>query len=188
MVEKDREIRVTNRSFGVVGYTIPELNGLRRQFQHGETKRVPFSELEKLSWMPGGAYLLRNELVVHDEEAVKELLHGVEPEYYYTEKEVRTLLTNSPLDQFLDCLDFAPQGVLDLVKKLAVEIPCNDVQKRAYIEQKLGFNVTKAISLKEEAEEEKEEVSTSKRRAAPVTEQTSQQEPASTGRRYTVKK
>jgi len=34
------------------------------------------------------------------------------------------------LDEFLDCLDFAPEGVTDLIKTLAVELPLNDVAKR----------------------------------------------------------
>ena len=39
---------VTNRSAGMVVYTIPE-EGIRREFTPGETKKIPFEELEKLS-------------------------------------------------------------------------------------------------------------------------------------------
>jgi len=39
-------------------------------------------------------------------------------------------MTTGSLDEFLDCLDFAPEGVKDLIKTLSVELPLNDVSKR----------------------------------------------------------
>lgn len=184
MIEKNREVRVTNRGHGVVGYTLNEMGGLRRQFQHGETKTVTFEELEKLSWAPGGMYILQNELVIYDPEVVKALLGSVEPEYNYTESDIRKLIQFGTLDQFLDCLDFAPAGVLELVKKLAVEMPCNDVRKREAIAEKLGFNVTNAIELIEAANEGAAEASPSHRRASPINDEaTAAEQPK---RRYTV--
>ena len=41
-----------------------------------------------------------------------------EPEYFYTDKEIRELLTKGTLDQLKDCLDFAPEGVIDIIKKM----------------------------------------------------------------------
>ena len=58
------------------------------------------------------------------------------------------MLTGS-LDAFLDCLDFAPEGVLQIIKDAAVELPLNDVQKREAIKTKLGFDVSAAVSNKE---------------------------------------
>ena len=57
------------------------------------------------------------------------------------------------LDEFLDCLDFAPEGVKDLIKNLAVDLPLNDVAKREAIFNKLGFNVDNAIRIKKESED-----------------------------------
>ena len=170
MLDKNLEVHVTNRGRGAVGYTIPEMNGLRRQFQPGETKRLSFEELEKLSWMPGGRYILENELVIDNQDVIDYLLGGVEPEYFYTEEEVRALLTEGTLDQLRDCLDFAPQGVIQLVKELAVSIPCNDVKKREIILDKTGFDVTNILNmLKEDDEEEQVGIEqVSGRRAAPV--------------------
>ncbi|MBR2506914.1 MAG: hypothetical protein IKB70_08485 [Bacilli bacterium] len=48
---------VKNRSSSKVGYVIPE-DGIRREFMPGETKKVKFSELEKLSYQPGGVALM----------------------------------------------------------------------------------------------------------------------------------
>ena len=42
---KNREIKLTNRDNGTVGYTIPDLN-LHRTFSGGETKTITFEELE----------------------------------------------------------------------------------------------------------------------------------------------
>ena len=70
------------------------------------------------------------------------------------EKEVKNLLEHGTLDALLDCLDFAPIGVLDLVKKIAVEIELNDIRKRNAIHNKLGFNIDVAIANNQAADEE----------------------------------
>ena len=57
-------------------------------------------------------------------------------------------------DDFLDCLDFAPVGVIDLIKQLAVSLPLNDMEKREAIKNKFGFDVTKAIENSKIDEEE----------------------------------
>jgi hypothetical protein len=62
------------------------------------------------------------------------------------------------MDEWLDCLDFAPDGVLDLVKKLSVDLPLSDYNKRQALKEKLGFDVDKAITnlTAEQAENKKE--------------------------------
>ena len=170
MIDKNREIKVTNRTHATVGYEIPELGNLHRSFQFGESKNITFGELEKLSWLPGGRYLLANCLVINDKEVVKELLNDVEPEYYYDDFAVKQLLEYGSVDQLLDCLDFAPDGVLDLVKEYAVELPCNDVLKRQAILEKLNFDVTQAIELAKEAKQNATTNVNSGRRAAPIVE------------------
>jgi len=165
MIEETRRIKVQNRDFGSVGYTIPDLNNLHREFQPNETKIITFDELFKLSQVPGGTYIIANYLIVQDEEAIKELLGMIEPEYFYTEREVINLLQNGSLDEFEDCLNFAPSGVLDLIKHIAVELPLNDVAKRDMIQKKLGFNVANAIEL---AKVDDVEVAEAPKRKAPV--------------------
>ena len=53
---------------------------------------------------------------------------------------------------------FAPSGVVDLVKDVAVEIELNDVKKRDAILNKTGFNVTNAINFNKETTDETEKV------------------------------
>ena len=147
MVEDNRMIKVQNRDFGCVGYTIPDLNNLYRDYQPNEIKTIPYDELFKLSQVPGGDYIIANYLIIHDEEAAKELLGIIEPEYFYTEADIVRLMTEGTADEFEDCLNFAPKGVLELVKQIAVTLPLNDVVKRDLIQKKLNFNVANAIEL-----------------------------------------
>ena len=154
-MEKTTLIKVMNRDNGSVGYSIPELNGLRRIFQIGETKEVTFEELEKLSYIPGGKEILQDSLVIlNNKDAIRELLGEVEPEYNYTREDIINLMLNGSLDEFLDCLDFAPEGVKDLIKTLSVSLPLNDVAKREAVYNKLGFNVDNAIRIQRESSEE----------------------------------
>lgn len=169
MINDNEIIKVTNRNNGTTGYSIADLGNLRRTFAPGETKKISMEELRKLSYIPGGEAILREYLVIDNKEALDELLNGgIEPEYFYTEDEVKTLLLTGSLDQLMDCLDFAPGGVIDLVKKYAVELKINDIQKRQAILNKTGFNVTSAIEINEETLEGEEEKITTGRRATPV--------------------
>lgn len=170
MLDKNTMIKITNRSNGIVVYQIPDLGNLVRRFVKGETKEVSFEELQKLSYIPGGKVLLAENLVLDNKSAIAELLGEVEPEYNYTEAQIKELLIKGSLDAFLDCLDFAPEGVLELVKDLAVTLKINDISKRDAIKNKLHFDVTKAIEINEESERVEEEQKT--RRVAVPTEQT----------------
>ena len=147
MLQENTKIKVQNRDFGPVGYTIPDLN-LHRDFQPNEIKTLTFDELFKLAQVPGGEYIIRNFLIIYNQEAIDEIFNeDVEPEYYYTEKDIIDIMQNGTTDEFEDCLNFAPDGVLDLIKNLAVKLPLNDVAKRDLVLKKLSFDVAGAIEL-----------------------------------------
>ena len=169
MLTKETVVKITNRQNSYVGYRIPELNNLYRRFAPGETKEVTMDELRKLNYLPGGMVMLQNCFILDNQEAIAELVGATEPEYFYTEKDVEMLLLNGSLDQLEDALDFAPVGVIQLIKDKAVELKLNDMSKRKAIQQKTGFNVTNAIYFKEAANEEEEVAETKTRRAAPIT-------------------
>lgn len=143
------EVKVKNRSSSTVIYKIPEDN-LRREFTPGETKVIKQEELNKLLFIPGGKKLIEDYLLISQEEVIEEIGLVPEPEYFMTEDQVINLLNNGTLDAFLDCLDFAPAGVIDMIKHYAVTLPLNDVQKRNAIKEKLHFNVDLAIKNSEE--------------------------------------
>ncbi len=176
----EKMVKVKNRDNGHVGYLIPDLN-LRRDFNAGEVKEISLEELQKLAYLPGGKQLIKNYLLIEDEEVVDSIVGKVEPEYYYTEENVKNLLLNGSLDELKDCIDYAPDGVLDLVKKYAVELKINDIAKRDAIKEMLGFNVNNAIAINAETEE-KEEPKEKTRRVVPASEKSS----TNTGRRVII--
>lgn len=145
-MNKNTKIKVRNRCGGAVNYRIPDMN-LLRTFTKGETKELPFEEIQKLAYIPGGDYLLQHSLVIENAEARDEILGQVELEYDYTENDIEKLLMSGSIDALLDCLDFAPNGVIELVKQIAVKIELNDMRKREIIFKKTGFNVDNAIKI-----------------------------------------
>ena len=178
MIDEKKIVRVTNRDNGHVGYRIPDMNNLVRDFSANETKNITVEELKKLAYISGGPTLIRDYLVIEDPEVVEEILGNVEPEYYYNEEDVKKLLLNGSLDELKDCIEFAPKGTVDLVKQLAVELPINDITKRKAILDMTGFNVDAAIMINEETKDEVEDTQRVRRVNEPVKE-----EVKSTGRR-----
>lgn len=176
---------VKNRSGSHVVYSIPEL-GIRRSFAPSETKKITYEELEKLTYQPGGTALLANYLQISDVSTVNSLNMRVEPEYYMNEAQVIDLLQNGSIDAFLDALDFAPEGVIDLIKRYSLSLPLMDIQKREALKKKIGIDVTKALEnmQAEKEDDEKESIDDSH---APKQRRV-KQETAPAGRRTTAPK
>lgn len=148
-MNNDKKVRVRNRSNSIVIYRVPDL-GVRREFAPGETKILPAAELVALAQKSGGLSILRNELYIDDVETVNETTMHVEPEYYLDDEGVKNLLKDGSVDALLDCLDFAPGGVIDLVQKYAIELPVTDTRKIQAIKEKTGFDVSLALKHKAE--------------------------------------
>lgn len=176
-MELNKTVNIKNRGTAEVGYTLPD-TGVRRTWTPNEIKKnITINELEQLTYIPGGQKLLEKYLVVNDKEVCEYLGLHVEPEYFYDENTILTLLNTGTLDQLLDCLDFAPGGVLDLIKKISVDIKLNDVSKRKAIREKLGFDITRAIENVEyatspdtDAQKEREATVEKGRRTTPIEE------------------
>lgn len=186
MINSEDIFNVKNRSASVVVYTIPDTN-LRREFAPGETKRVSFSELEKLTYQPGGRELISNFLQILDKEVTTDLNIHTEPEYNMSEQQVVDLILNGSLDSFLDALDFAPIGIIDLIKSLSVSLPITDINKRKALKEKTGFDVDKAIENDMASKEQDTivEKEAPKRRTAPAAGNTTPQRRTS-GNSYKV--
>lgn len=150
-------ISVKNRNNGTTVYRIPDKN-IVRTFAPGETKQISLDELKELQWIPGGEYLLKNLLIVDNKVALDALNMKVEPEYFYTESDIRKLLTGMDnMDEFLDFLDFATEGAIDIAKDIAVKERIPDSRKREALSEKTGFNIDSAINMDKLFEEEEEE-------------------------------
>lgn len=150
MSKSDKIILATNRSASRVFYSVPELGIKSRQYEPGETKRIKYEELEGLSFIPGGMELIRDYLLIRDEEVRNDIMGEVEPEYNMTEQQVRDLITSGSMDEWLDALDFAPEGVIDLIKNLSVAIPLSDTNKMKAFLDKKGVNLERMIRARQE--------------------------------------
>jgi hypothetical protein len=89
---------------------------------------------------------MANFLQIMNETVTNNLNVHTENEYYMSEEQIVELLTSGSLEAFLDCLDFAPVGVIDLIKKYAISLPLNDITKRDALKEKTGFDVSTAIA------------------------------------------
>lgn len=148
-MKSDTKINVRNRSNSVVVYSVDDLR-VRREFMPGAVKSIPLEEIYALSQQPGGAEIIANYLYIESPAAVEEMSMKVEPEYYLDDKGVIDLLKNGSVDQLLDCLDYAPAGVLDLVQKYALELPLTDTRKIKAIKDKTGADIALMLKHKEE--------------------------------------
>jgi hypothetical protein len=110
--------------------------------------------LEKLTFQPGGMMLLTNYLQLIEAEALNAFGIRTEPEYHMSEADVAKLIKVGTLDAFLDALDFAPVSVIDLIKKMSVDIPLMDMEKRKALKAKTGFDVDAALRHIEEEKED----------------------------------
>ncbi len=146
------QIKIKNRSRGTVVYKVDLEDRpvpVRREFSPGEIKTVPKRELETLSYQMGGMALLQDYLqIIDNDEVAREIGIHLEPEYHFNADQIKELLLTGSQDAFLDCLDFAPAGVLELVKEYAVKLPVESTAKREAIKEKLRFDVDKALALK----------------------------------------
>jgi len=157
MIDDKTVVELTNRDNGRIGYTIEDLR-ISRTFLPNETKKVTAEEIRKLSYMPAGMKALKDTFIIGNKELIDEILHNVEPEYYYTEKEINRLVQEGSIDEFLDALDFAPESVVDMLKDACVKLEVTDVRKREAIKKKTGLDVTKAIEWEREANKIEEAV------------------------------
>lgn len=187
MIDKNKMVSVTNRSNGRVLYSLKD-SGVHRAFTGGETKQISFDELEKLSWEEGGRALLKNSLVIQDEEVAAELLGDIEPEYFYTKEIIDKLLTEGTLDQLKDTLEFGPKGVQDLVKEEAVNIKVNNVAMRDEIKKQTNFDVSRAIELNKDDEISSTAAASGKRRSAPIAATNLKSDTSSVGSNYKIVK
>ena len=145
--------RVKNRGASTVVYKIAD-KGIRREFKPGQIMQISSEELEELTFQPGGTLILSQFLQIMDLDGIQAARIKTEPEYHMSEQDVAKLIMNGSLDAFLDALDFAPIGVIDLIKKLSISIPMVDIQKRKALKEKTGFDVEAALKHQEEDKED----------------------------------
>jgi hypothetical protein len=140
-----KQIKVTNRSDGNVGYELPEMN-IRRVFVPNETKEISEKELNALYQTDGGATLIKEYLFVQNEAWV-EKTWAAPIEYSWTPEDIHRCLLEDSLELFSETLDFAPAGIIDLIKKMSWQIPLADLNKISVMRTKLGFDAQAAAQI-----------------------------------------
>ena len=170
-----RKVKVWNRNSANSVYYIDEMRMLREfapAGKHGDVLLIPISELQALSYVQGGHTMLTEHLLIKEQEVCEFLGIPVEPEYYYGVEEVKTLLSEGTIEQLMDCLEFAPAGVKDLLVKYAVDDKVDSYEKRELISKAMGVNITARIKNNElseiEPSGEETRASNSERRATPI--------------------
>ena len=106
--------------------------------------------------------------------------YGSKVKYWLTFNEIN-MLQNGSLDELKDALDFAPSGVIQIIKDQAVALPIYDVRKRQAILEMTGFDVTSAIANSEPDPDEVVEVPAATRRVR--REETTPETPVAPARR-----
>ena len=143
---------------------------------YGKGCNFTLEELKVVNNTRGGRIALKNYLQILDErEEVEKVLDAlnieVEEEYFYNAKIVKYLLHEGSLDQLEDTLNFAPKGVVDLIKTLAVKLRLSDMNKITLISDKTGYDVLQMIQIDKEQEELRSEAPKEvkgKRKANPI--------------------
>ena len=158
-------MKVKNRSMSTVGYDIPDLR-VSRHFAPGEIKEIPQVELETLLQQPGGRTLLTEYLQVNRDDIKQLDVIQPEQEYFYSDDEIKHIMQHGSQDEFLDMLDFAPEGVMNMIKGYAVQLPLTDLYKIEALRKKTGFDSSKALENSVNEDGELQVAATPKRRVA----------------------
>ena len=166
----EKKVPVRSRTQGSVSYKLESRLAARSWQKAGTVLYPTVEELKEVMMIPGGAYLLKNCLVIEDPEARIEVLGAEpEPEYLYGEKEIKTLLYEADDAALLDCLDYAPAGVLELVRQYAIEKLPNTMVKIQAINDKFKINLAHMADLVKDIDGEVvEPVHEVKRRTTPL--------------------
>lgn len=151
----EQYVQVQNLTDNPVVYLIPEDN-LRRVFGPYEEKKLSKEELQKLYYQPGGSVLLQEFLQVKDKESALEF--GVaedsfEHEYSWDQAKVDEVLQSGSKEVLADALDFAPEGIVELIIERAVALRIPDVNKRQLIQDITGKNINQMIATQVQLEQ-----------------------------------
>ena len=114
-------------------------------------------ELRILNFTTGGAVLIRDFLNIGNQELRQEF--GLDPdqiEYDWTQADVDRVLTTGSMEELEDALDFAPEGIVDMIKSRAVALRIPDMNKRNAIYKKTGADINMQIQYAEKADQNKD--------------------------------
>lgn len=141
------------------GYlTVKDPNSsINREFPYcGFKMKLTKEELESISYVNGGRYILENYLIIKDPEIIKALQLNLEYEDSFTKEQLKDLLLNGTIENLQDTVNFAHEGTIMLLKDLALELEINDIRKIELIGKALGINIQSIKELDKESKEDGE--------------------------------
>ena len=176
---EEKYVQVRNLSGQPVTMIYPDEH-IRIPFGPTETKEVAYSDLRKI-YAQGGEVLLHDFLAILDKDIAQEF--GVSEdlfthEYSWTKEDVVDLLNaEDKMDELEDALDFAPEGIREMIINTAVELRIPDINKRRVISEATGRDIDAMIRNQEQLEmlvdnDEEKKPKRTERRAAKKTEGT----------------
>jgi len=149
-------ISVRNLVDHKVVYVVPEEHR-RVVFEGFQEKKIPAKELRALNYTVGGAELIHNYLCVKDKDMREEFnIPSDLVEYDWTIKDIQRVLTDlsSPIEELEDALDFAPEGIREMLTDYAVKWKIPDSNRRKIISKMTGVNIDKMIEFSEAVAED----------------------------------
>ena len=182
------KVEVKNRGLGSTAYKIDSLRVSRYWSKEGDIINIPINELIELTTIPGGKALMDNFLLIEDKDAL-ETIYGTKemiPEYNYSQEEIDYLLYKGTNEQLLDALDYAPLGVLDLIKSTAIKNIPDTTAKVEAINNKFGITLSTIAKNYQVEDGVAEEEITSERRSAPVSIKTEEKPKPKVESKYKV--
>lgn len=162
------KIAVQNLTNNDVVY-IDDNGGIARRMVFHAQQTIPVEKevIERMQYDTGGAVLLKDFLSVKDDDMRTNIgIPADQIEYNWTKEDVKNLLTSGEEDALRDALDFAPQGIVDMIIDMAVAMPLNDRNKVEIIAEATGRNIEMMINNKlqyEKASEKAPEKATQRR-------------------------
>ena len=161
MVEDTQEIEVVNLTNHKVGYNLVDEN-LHRSLQPNEHRRILAGELRRLNYQKGGHILLTNYLSVKNAELAREFGVDIDNqiEYNWTPEDVDRVLQTGTIEELMDAMDFAPEGIKQRLAARAVELKISDSNKRKVITDNSPYDIDAQIKNVEAATADEEPVET----------------------------
>lgn len=150
----EKYVQVRNLSGQPVTMVLPDEH-VRIVFGPTEEKAVSVDTLKKVYARSGGDALFQNFLAIQDKDLALEFgvtEDALEHEYTWTKDDVIKLLETGSLDELKDALEFAPEGISDLIVEVAVATRLSDVNKRNTISEFTGRDVNAMIQNQIELE------------------------------------
>lgn len=140
-------MKVMNRDIGQTGYHLPELQ-IRRVFNVGEIKELKEEEILLLYNTDAGRLMLCQILQIQNKEFVRKNIWPEAPvEYFWTKEDIKKCLLEDSVELFAETLEYAPEGVINILKDLAWRLPLTDLNKCNIMVEKLGFDPVKAHTV-----------------------------------------